>query len=516
VSQETEYRVFDFSGGLNKKSSNSLLLDKEASDLLNITFGQRGTFKKRPGVTIEPNVPQLVSGKTPITSFAQLARKDGSYETLVFYSNGVIFGRNSDDGSTYTVTLKKSDGTAYGAASSKPFSYFSYQDTLYFMNSTDGCFKFTGKGNNNATKVDAIPKCDFCLINNDRAFYAGDPANKDYLYFSQAGNVESTSMTIVDKQYGGTTTVAGGGIIRFPTSTGIAITGISVFKGSLLIFKSNSVFQLSGKTPDDFAVNKLDIATGCVAPRTLVLGDNKVYYMAIDGIRYISSPQQDSITTTPLSDAVNPEMEVMVNKDKIHASFEAGKYYLFYDDPTDGKTLVFDETLNAWTKYDLIMTASYYNKEIAKTLMGNKDGRVFSFDETKLYDEFLQGIYTPITSFYSTPYYPLQAPEVTKRFRWLMPFFKPNAVQNSTIELKIEIDYKDSYKEMDAQYLTLTWGQNNWGQSHWGNMRQQVSQMIRFGGTGKTIRFTFTNDKIDEDLEVHGFVIGFKPKSRIR
>lgn len=551
---ETEYSVFDFSGGLNVASSNSILLDKESSDLLNISLSDRGKIKKRDGLVINTHfsLPNKVGVEVKgIFSFVQI---NGVRQDILYYGDKEMYATHTETGSWMKIDFfeaKELTPWTYYDPTTSPateevagtyeyipytvqgerFTFFIFQmpdettgvgeNRLYMTNSKDGVFRLinykdpdTGVYSLLARQIPTLPKCDYVAIRRNRAFYAGDPNNKDSVYFSYNLNPERIDLYVSGVALEQNTDNGGGGILRFPTSPDIEITGIVNFKDYLIVLKSDSAHVLSGRIPKiDFQIDQLDVASGCTSPRSIVRGNNAVYYKSDDGIRYIHSPSQDVIETKPLSEPINPEFDTVNDRD-IHATFAKGKLYFFCsgDDP---KTFVFDEVIKAWTKYDWNSGASFNDKDTDSLLIGGKNGYVFHTDKV-LKDEVTPGVYAPINAYYSTPFHAFKEPQVTKRFRYLMVFFKPNPIPDSIVDLKIEIDYKDSYKEIDAEYISMVWGQGVWGQAHWGVMKQQVNQMVRFGGTGKSARFTFSNDKIDEDLEIHGFVAGYKRKKRRR
>jgi hypothetical protein len=486
-------------------------------------FDTRGAIHKRGGLVVYTNYPSKAG--VSVLQIFRFGRLDGTKELLVFFSDGTIKGVNAVE--SYTITLKKSDGTNYGNHSgTKQFGIYIFQDICYFGNSIDGWFKFPGKASGvyNATAVDTIPKCDYGLIRNNRAFYSGDPTAKDSVYFSQVADVANINLMMNNKIYGGDTTTGGGGQIRFPSSPDIEITGIASFQDALIVFKRNSAFALTGTIPEsDFAVKQLNVATGCVSGLSIVNADNVLYYMGNDGLYRLQSPFQGQIESVPVSDKIKPEMDSMVDKTVVHTQFFKNKLYVF--DP-NAKTLVFDTLLQAWSKYDLKMTASMVDLKNDHLVMGNTTGYVYYIDPTKKRDQIDFSTNAPINGIFSTKYFNFSLPAITKRFRYALIAFRPDDVSTNTHQVTLEIDYKLSYKQLNVLYDSLTYGSDNWstdpdanGGTHpvyWGSMKDEMTKVLRFSGTGKNIRLTFSNNVLDEELEIHGITFGFIKTAKVR
>lgn len=539
------YRVFDFSGGLNSHFSPHILSDRESSDMLNMVFDERGTIRKRPGVKSYTVYPYFDGQEIiKIYSFAKWSGTEGAL--LVFFKNGTVKGYDYIAKTHFDVTLKKKDGTAFGTFHSTRMSCFTINNLCYFGNSTDGWFKFDGTSPYNATDVTGdydvtpavigVPKCDYAVVKDNRVFYAGNPLRKDAVYYSQLAEPENVLAEVNDLVNGGSSPSGGGGIIRIVTSPDIQITGLALFQSQLLIFKTDSVHTLSGINPlEDFKLSKVQVATGCVSPDSIVVANNVTYYVGHDGLNYIYSPFQSQIAQDNLSIQVSKEFDMIKNKERIHSVYAGGELWLFYpgDVASNGltvqgtqKTLMYSETLKAWGKHDINITASYYDLTADMIVMGSTTGYCLIFDDEQKYDSTSPGAQTPIASKWSTKFFHFNKPETTKKFKFIKLFFKPNAKVGSLFKMTVEIDYKESYKDIRGEYIPMVYGVDSWGynidpntgaqvKTYWGGLRQEISKKINFGGSGETIRFTFYNDGMAEDMEIHGFVVGYKEKTRI-
>lgn len=498
-----KYRVVDFSGGLNNKHSQESLKPNESHDLLNVVFDERGRFRKRPGVSVDLSYPQKAG--VEILDLFEYVKRNGTRIYVVSYVDGTI---SAYDGSTVSnLTLNYGGDTSYHH-SGKPFAHFIFNDILYFGNKTDGWFKYTGTGE--ITYVPTIPKCDYAVLKDIRAFYGGNDVQPDRLFYSHQGNPENVDAILGTDE----TQENVGGLIDF-LSEDVRMTGLSTFQGDILVFKRDAVFSLSGFNYTDFEKKQLNVASGCIAPESIIRGDNVVYYIGNGGLYYIYATNQNQIETTPVSDLVTPEFEGDLSG--IKSAYFKGKLYLFFPN----KTMIFNESLKSWTKWDTVFTTSVFDETRGTLVFGGTEGYCYTLSN-KLKDEWVLGEFTGIASHYSLASLGFEIPEMTKRHKWMKIFYQPNPGEHSIMDISIYVDYVEQKKELDIHHDTLMWEddeteeENIWGSEYWGEMREQKSSLLRFSGTGEYIRVVFSNDQIDEELCVSGIVFGFKVKTKVR
>jgi len=133
----------------------------------------------------------------------------------------------------------------------------------------------------------------YAQIYKDSLFIAGDPDNPSRLYYSGGGD------KINDFTLGG-----GGGFIDISKNDGQAITGMIVFKDSLIVFKRNSIYKFSFTTAGLPQVELINPAIGAVAPRSIIAVENDVMFASERGIFSIGNSQGfafDVLRTNELS-----------------------------------------------------------------------------------------------------------------------------------------------------------------------------------------------------------------------
>lgn len=527
-SGEYMYRLFDFTGGLNTKSNPTLMKDNEASDIINLTYDSEGAVRKRGGRRIHDQYPHRdeVPNAVKIYQTFDLTKSDeDGFTYFIINEDGSFALRNQVD----ETILYPNNFTA--TPPNSLFGGFVYDESFYFFNQDFGLFRLNGDNSVdylNYTNT-TFPKCSHAVIKNERAFYMGDPLHPDYVYYSQLGNVESVDLVVNDSVYGGTTPTGGGGIIKLPREDG-DVTGLAVFNDALIIFTYETAYSLTGTDPlSDWTLKKLNVTSGCAAPFTLQRANNMLYWLGKDGVQVLTNTNQSVVEANPLSDKIQPNIVDMLKKyqndgsvignlgtkvklETIKSYYGNNKYYLLDDEGC----YVFDETIQVWTKFDFGCKWVVRDNKTEEPVFLNPNGlHYFVLDKTQKKDELTPNTYDPIYGSYSTPHIRLGEPEITKRFKWAKFFFRPNQVRGSMINIKIEIDYLESLKNFKSEYIQLLWGEFDWG-DYWGDQKMSLSKLVRFGGVGEMIRFTIYNDRMDEDLELHGIVIGYKKKTKVR
>ena len=120
---------------------------------------------------------------------------------------------------------------------------------------------------------------------NGQVFAAGDNSQ---LYFSNA----LAPFSLTDNVLVGGEAEAG------------KITGLVSWKGSLIVFKQNSIWTVTGSTTADFAFRRVVADIGCYAPHSIVVTENSIYFLGEDGF-YI----YDGTKAVLISRSIGPEIQ---------------------------------------------------------------------------------------------------------------------------------------------------------------------------------------------------------------
>lgn len=131
---------------------------------------------------------------------------------------------------------------------------------------------------------------------------------------------------------------------------GEVITAMKTFQGSLVIFKQNSVHELTGDSPDTLSLKDVNLEYGCLSNQGVVAFQNKLWFMDSKGIVEYSGNNVGLISEKVLI--------YLNNCNKLTARFYHLKKYnqvwCLAQDNTNlkYKAFVYDYLLDAWTIYD--------------------------------------------------------------------------------------------------------------------------------------------------------------------
>jgi hypothetical protein len=238
-----------------------------------------------------------------------------------------IFGRK--DGAWYSITYLEGNGstTYVDKATVTPNEAIVPQEG----NSTGG-----QKGN-------------LLAIYKDSLFIAGDITNPSRLYYSGGGD------KINDFTVGG-----GGGFIDIAKNDGQKITGMIMFKDSLIVFKERSIYKFTFTTSGLPQIEQVNPAIGCVAPRSIVAVENDIFFAGEDGIYTMGNEAGfafDVLRTNELSVPIRPIYETvdptyLQNIAAVYAKKNGQNLVIFsyteQGSTTNTKAMVYDRQRLGW------------------------------------------------------------------------------------------------------------------------------------------------------------------------
>lgn len=198
----------------------------------------------------------------------------------------------------------------------------------------------------------AGPKGKYIEVYKDSLFVAGDPANPSRMYYSGGGD-QINNFTI-----GG-----GGGFIDISKNDGQIITGLKIFKDSILVFKTDSIYQFSFTSSGLPQVTQVTNSIGAIAPRSIVAVENDVFFLSRRGVFTIGNEAGfafDVLRTNELSARVRPTVQgidsaYIQNASAIYATTSDHNLYILSYTPagstTNSAAIVYDRERLAWYKW---------------------------------------------------------------------------------------------------------------------------------------------------------------------
>jgi hypothetical protein len=411
ISRQT---ILNPAGGLNNNGSPSLIDDKQWADLLNIQFDEGGVARKRMGFT---------SFAGTLTSAHGLgALKTSSVNNLVTIDN---------------TTFKYYAGSAWAAVSTISFtanletSFTQARSKVYIWNGTDGGAEWDGT---TLARPGTMPSAKFSVFYNGYHVAGGTGTQTARLYFSDVSNASTFTSSGTFSGYTWDSTnvpgatvfnTSGAQFIDISPGDGEKITGLGIFSDTLIVFKENSVYQLSltfsgsTMTPSVLPITK---STGCVASRSIVNVENDLYFLSREGVRVLGNQANyfNSIRTSIISRNIDPTIQSIKSDsyDKSTAVYFNKEYILNVPDSSGNitVTLSYHREFQAWSIWSNINADS-----MIKYIDSNNNQRLIFNTETgtQMY-EFTPGVYTDngvaITSYLLSKVFDFKNPDITKYF----------------------------------------------------------------------------------------------------
>lgn len=330
VSNRTNLRQFDFSGGQNSSDEPASIGQTQAQLLQNCIITKKGKCTERNGITklgTNNSTSNRILGMFHFNAGSAL-------DTLLRARLTKIQNIRADytvwDDITGLTTLTTGLDTNFAQA----------LDNCYIMNGTDNVFSIDSAltvTEHDASNNAKFPKCTFAeWASNNRMFASGSQTDtlRDYVWFSNSIDPTTWNQST--------------NVFKVRSGNGGKVTWLKMFKEfELIIYKNDSIFVLNmdGTTPlTDWTVKPLSTVIGCPAGRTVCDIGNDHIFLANDGVRLLSRTTFDKLRVGVISDPIRDIIE-SINQDAIHTAnawFENGIYIL--NVPT-GTSAVPDRTL---------------------------------------------------------------------------------------------------------------------------------------------------------------------------
>lgn len=513
--------ILNPAGGLNNNGSPSLIDDRQWSDLLNVQFDEGGVVRKRMGF------------KTFAGTLTQ-ARGIGSLRTSSV--NNLVTIDNT--------TFKYYPGTSWTSVGTVSFtanketSFTQARSKVYIWNGTEGGTEWDGV---TLGRPGTMPSAKFSVFYNGYHVAAGTGTQTTRLYFSDVSNASifTSSGTISGITWDSTNVpgatvfnTSGAQFIDISPGDGEKITGLGIFSDTLIVFKENSVYQLtltfSGTTmtPQVLPITK---STGCVSHRSIVNVENDLYFLSREGVRVLGNQANyfNSIRTSILSRQIDPIIQSMKSDsyDKSTAVYFDKEYIINIPDSSGAisVTLSYHREFQAWSKWSNINADS-----MIKYIDSNNNERLVFNTETgtQMY-EFTPGIYSDngvgISSYVLSKVFDFKNPDITKYFVDLGLIFR-------TISGEVELELFTQGNVLfggtaaiggnpvtDGMGMTMlgytVLGQGGGTVSPDTEAFSDLVKRVVIKTKSTNIRFKISNDNNNENFVLLGFIHAFYPYS---
>lgn len=115
------------------------------------------------------------------------------------------------------------------------------------------------------------------------------------------------------------------GVLRVFPNDDDCITGIMPLRGNLVVYKNRHIYSIMGDSLLDFEIRDTHADVGCIAPMSLVSGDNRHYFLSDRGIYAF-----DGTKPVLVSESIRPDLEALnpTSKKWAFGCYRKNRYYL--------------------------------------------------------------------------------------------------------------------------------------------------------------------------------------------
>jgi hypothetical protein len=229
---------------------------------------------------------------------------------------------------------------------------------------------YVDKGTDDESEVFTVPEANttagptgaYVSLYKDSLFIAGDLVSPSRLYYSGGGD-RINDFSVAN----------GGGFIDVSKNDGQKITGMIVFKNSLLVFKEDSIYQFEFTSSGLPQVTQVNPAVGCIAPRSIVAVENDVFFASRRGVFTVGNEPGfafDVLRTNELSSRVRSvfqsiESDYLKNIAAVYATKSNTNLVIFSYTPSGAthntNALVYDRERLGWYKWTNIRANCWVN-----------------------------------------------------------------------------------------------------------------------------------------------------------
>ena len=289
------------------------------------------------------------------------------------------------------------------------------------------------------------------------------------------------------------------------------IVELKVFRDALIILCKRSIWALYGDGASlmDYELVKINVPKGCVSPGSVQEVGNNLFYLADDHIYSLFSTERNFVSAQIMSAPIQPILKSvgLSDKEKAASIFFDNKYYLSFP---SGLTLVYDVTIEAWTKYTNIPATSYLvvNGELH---FSTNDGYIHKFDENKYSDDGY-----PIPFVMKTKILDFGMPIQEKKLRRMWLLQKQWAGYESSFDLHALVDQFAQVRLTDlgvdtGEGIGARWDSSSWDKAVW-DFSETTQHELKLRNKGKSIQLQVSNCNVDEPLTILGMVFEYKAK----
>lgn len=319
----------------------------------------------------------------------------------------------------------------------------------------------------------------------------------------------------------------GAGVIN----VGGVITGLIVFRESLIIFTEKTISQLVGNTIQDFTLQPITRNVGCVASDTIEEIGGDVIFLGPEGLRLLSATDRlGDFNLGVVSKPIQNEMTLLIASSSSFSSCvikQKSQYRIFgYNNnitSNNSKGIIGTQTLGndtsnmSWAETIGIrayVCDSDYTNQTEVIVFAHSDGYVYQMESGNSFDG------ASIVASFATPFVYINDPRVRKTFYKMVLYTDPQGSVETSVNLKLDFDTADSIQPETIVLSNNTstagiYGSNNakYGVTVYGSKlkNQFETQLI---GSGFSASLQFVSEGIIAPFSLDAATVEFSTHDR--
>ena len=344
---------------------------------------------------------------------------------------------------------------------------------------------------------------------------------KNHLFFGK-DNLLTFTAPFTDNDF---TAANGSGVI----SVGADITGLVVFRQQLIIFTNSSIFQLTGNTIADFALQPVTLDIGCPNTDTIQEVGGDVMFLGPDGLRLLSATDRiGDFGLAVVSKGIQKEVTDFIAANTSFAS-------VVIREKSQYRILGYNTNISATSAQGILGTQfagqggdgmswsdlrgirayvadSKLNENTETIVFAHDDGYLYHMEQGSSFDG------SNISSSFSTPYLPINDPRVRKTFYKMFLYTDPQGSVTFNSSLKLDFDQKASIQPPPISINNSTgsvsfYGAGTFGSATFGTKLLSVfeTQII---GSGFVVSLQFTSDSTDPPYSLDAITLEYGTNTR--
>lgn len=290
------------------------------------------------------------------------------------------------------------------------------------------------------------------------------------------------------------------------TDEGDQITALKVFRDNLVIFCNRSAWLLKGdgRTLQDYDLSRLNVPSGCIAPKSVKEVGNFLFYLSNDHVYAMQSTELNYVSAQIVSQNVEKTLKSisLADKQKAVGTFYDNKYYLSFP---NGICLVYDTLLNAWTKWTNVKANSFLDRDGVLFFCADT-GHIYQFDENTFSDDG-----QAITLTAALKRLDFNMPVQKKKIKKLWVIAKQYDALSSNFNVSANIDYVTVNIKDITTDQSLVWDEGNWDETYW-DFVDVVKTTMKINESGENIQLIISNDVLNEPITIYGLVMQYTVK----